>query len=75
VHQGGVGRRFNGLALQAGRAWNEAYLLRVFLTFNRAYEVVLFNTSLEHFHRDRFLRKMPLCLENESGSIWLRRIA
>src|SRR5262245_14328155 len=58
-----------------GHAWNEAYLLRAFLTFNRAYEIVLFNTFLEHFHRDRFLRKMPLCLENEGGSIWLRRIA
>jgi hypothetical protein len=35
------------------RAWTEAYLLRAFLTFNRAYEIVLFNTFLERFHRDR----------------------
>src|SRR5262249_8888975 len=42
-----------------GIAWTEAYLLRAFLTFNRAYEIVLFNTFLEHFHRDRFVRKMP----------------
>jgi predicted O-methyltransferase YrrM len=58
-----------------GRAWTEAYLLRAFLAFNRAYEIVLFNTFLERFHRDRFLRTMPLCLKNEGGSIWLRRIA
>jgi predicted O-methyltransferase YrrM len=56
-----------------GRAWNEAYLLRAFLTFNRAYEIVLFNTFLERFHRDHFMRRMPLCLKNEGGSIWLRR--
>ena len=58
-----------------GRAWTEAYVLRAFLTFNRAYEIVLFNTFLEHFHRDHFVRKMPLCLKMEGGSIWLRRIA
>jgi predicted O-methyltransferase YrrM len=58
-----------------GRFWTEAYLLRAFLTFNRAYEIVLFNTFLERFHRDRFVRRMPLCLMNEGGSIWLRRVA
>jgi hypothetical protein len=56
-----------------GRAWNEAYLLRAFLAFNGAYEIVLFNTFLERFHRERFARMMPLCLKNEGGSIWLRR--
>jgi predicted O-methyltransferase YrrM len=58
-----------------GRAWTEAYLLRSFLTFNQAYEIVLFNTFLELFHRERFARCMPLCLKNEGGSIWLRRFA
>lgn len=57
-----------------GIAWSETYLLRAFLTFNRAYEIVLFNTFLERFHRDRFVRRMPLCLKDEGGSIWLRRI-
>lgn len=59
--------------LRAGRAWTESYLLRSFLTFNSAYEIVLYNTFLEHFHREEFARHMPLCLENEGGSIWLRR--
>ena len=57
-----------------GRAWNETYALRAFLTFNQAYEIVLFNTYLERFHREIFARDMPLCLKNEGGSIWLRRI-
>jgi len=56
-----------------GRAWTEAYMLRAFLAFNAAYEIVLFNTFLERFHRERFARDMPLCLLNEGGSIWLRR--
>jgi hypothetical protein len=58
-----------------GCAWTEAYMLRSFLTFNRTYEIVLFNTFLERFHRDRFERCMPLCLKNEGGSIWIRRVA
>jgi hypothetical protein len=57
-----------------GRAFNEAYLLRAFLAFNHAFEIVFFNTFLEHFHREEFVRHMPLCLRNEGGSIWLRRV-
>jgi predicted O-methyltransferase YrrM len=60
--------------LNAGRVWTEAYILRAFLAFNSAYEIVLYNTFLEHFHRSQFEQYMPLCLENEGGSIWLRRI-
>lgn len=57
-----------------GRAWNEAYLLRAFLTFNAKFEITLFNTFLEHFHRAYFAEHLPLCLKNEGGSIWLRRL-
>jgi predicted O-methyltransferase YrrM len=59
--------------IQDGRYWTEAYALRAFLEFNTTFEIVLFNTYLEHFHRDEFERRMPLCLKNEGGSIWLRR--
>ena len=57
-----------------GRAWNEAYALKAFLAFNDSFEIVIFNTFLETFHRDLFERDMPLCLLNEGGSIWLRRV-
>ena len=60
--------------LAEGRAWNEAYALRAFLTFNETFEIVLFNTYLERFHRGICERDMPLCLVNEGGSIWLRRV-
>jgi predicted O-methyltransferase YrrM len=58
-----------------GRAWTEDYLLRGFLTFNSAFEIVLMNTFLERFHEDWFREHMPLCLRNPGGSIWLRRRA
>ena len=57
-----------------GRAWNEDYLLRAFLMYSNAFEIVLFNTFLETFHEDWFEREMPLCLKNRGGSIWLRRV-
>lgn len=56
-----------------GRAWNEAYLLRAFLQYNAAFRVVLMNTFMQHFHETFFREKMPLCLRNPGGSIWLRR--
>jgi methyltransferase family protein len=56
-----------------GRAWSEAYVLRAFLSYNRDFEIVLFNTFLEHFHREVFATDFPLCLRNTGGSIWIRR--
>jgi len=60
--------------IRNGRSWNEAYALRAFLTFNETFEIMLFNTFLERFHREMFEGEMPLCLRNEGGSIWLRRV-
>jgi len=58
---------------EAGRAFNEAYLVRAFLSFNEAFRIVLFNTFLEHFHERRFAERMPLCLRNTGGSLWVAR--
>jgi methyltransferase family protein len=60
--------------IEEGRAWNEDYVLRAFLTFSSGFEIALFNTYLEGFHGDWFRREMPLCLKNPGGSIWLRRV-
>jgi hypothetical protein len=56
-----------------GRAWNELYMLRAFLQYNSAFEIVCFNTFLEQAYTQFFTRHMPLCLKNRGGSIWLRR--
>lgn len=59
--------------IEEGRAWNEIYLLRAFLQFNDAFDILLMNTFMEQFHEEFFATHMPLCLENRGGSIWLRR--
>jgi len=56
-----------------GRAWNENYLLRTFLSFNRDFRVLLMNTYMHQLHPEFFERHMPLCLRNPGGSIWMRR--
>lgn len=56
-----------------GRAWNEIYMLRCFLQYNQKFEIILMNTYLEHFHEAYFRERMPLCLKNRGGSIWLRK--
>jgi predicted O-methyltransferase YrrM len=56
-----------------GRAWNEDYILRAFLEFNDAFDVVLFGTWLARFHRQLLAELMPLTLENPGGSLWLVR--
>jgi hypothetical protein len=57
-----------------GRAWNEIYTLRAFLQYNDAFEIVCFNTYLQHFFYEFFAQHMPLCLKNTGGSIWLRKL-
>ena len=69
---------FNGFEyprrwIAEGKSWSEAYLLRAFLQYNHAFEIMLFGTYITHFHEDFFREKMPLCLENRGGSIWLRK--
>lgn len=56
-----------------GRAWNEAYLLRAFLQYNQAFSIVLMNTYMEMNYESFFQEKMPLCLLNPGGSIWIKK--
>ena len=61
--------------LREGRAWNEAYLLRAFLSFNPSFEVVAFPTFLVPRHLAFFEERFPLFLKNTGGSLWIRRSA
>jgi predicted O-methyltransferase YrrM len=64
-----------------GRAWNEAYLVRAFLQYNDRFEIQLFNSFLETFHRDLVAELMPLCTNyveatmapTSAQSLWLRK--
>ena len=58
-----------------GRAFNEAYLLRAFLTRNPDFEIVIWNHYLSVFHRDEVSQCLPLWANDRlgGGSLWLRR--
>ena len=57
-----------------GRAWNEAYILRAFLQFNKNFEVVIMNSFIYQFYKNLLKEKMPLCLKNQGASIWIKKI-
>jgi len=57
-----------------GRAWNEAYLLRAFLQYNPSFKVTFFNSYFAHTHYHLLQLKMPLCMKNTGGSIWLQKV-
>lgn len=56
-----------------GRSWNEAYLLRAFLQYNTAFEIVFFNSYFGLLHGDKLAAGMPLCAKNPGSSLWLRK--
>ncbi|MCU1264678.1 MAG: hypothetical protein JWM21_996 [Acidobacteria bacterium] len=56
-----------------GRAWNETYLLRAFLQYNDRFQIQLFNTFIDWFHKEKYFREMPLVQKNTGGSIWLKK--
>src|SRR5688572_3219514 len=58
-----------------GRAWNEAYMLRAFLQYNRNFKIRFFPSYLLHKYRPVFESAMPLCLLNPGGSLWLEKTA
>jgi len=56
-----------------GRAWNEAYLLRAFLTHNKAYEIQFFTSYVFRYFLDRIESQLPLMLKCPGGGIWLTK--
>ena len=60
---------------QARRSWNEIYILRAFLMFNPAFEVLFFNDYFGRRHADHARRTLPRFLENAGGGLWLRKTA
>jgi len=59
--------------LEEGRAWNEQYLLRAFLMYNRAFSIELFSAWLLTQNYEFFRTRMPLCAVGGGGQIWLRK--
>jgi predicted O-methyltransferase YrrM len=66
--------------LERGRAWNEAYFVRAFLQYNKAFEILYFNSFIETYHRKFLNDNMPLMLKTPSfeatqtnSSLWIRK--
>ncbi|RYD80757.1 MAG: class I SAM-dependent methyltransferase [Verrucomicrobiaceae bacterium] len=60
--------------VKQGKAWNEAYILRAFLQYNNAFEILLFNSYMGHAHRPVLEEVLPRFLKNTGGSLWLRKV-
>lgn len=71
------------LWLDQRRAWNEAYAVRAFLSFNSAFEIVIFNDYLVARHSDTIKKLFPGMVDRlqrsaakvKAGSLWLRRVS
>jgi hypothetical protein len=59
--------------VEEGRGWNEAYVLRAFLEYNDAFEIVLWNDLIAQRFGDRLAQDFPLWTRNTGGSLWLRK--
>lgn len=57
-----------------GRGWNEIYVLRSFLQFNDAFEILLFPNFLTYKHPTVIEELCPTMLADPGASIWLRRV-
>jgi tetratricopeptide (TPR) repeat protein len=61
--------------IYGGTNLNESYVLRAFLQYNHAFEIVVFNSFLETFHSQSLAAALPLAMKKGwSGSLWLRRL-
>lgn len=57
-----------------GRAWNEQYLLRAFLMYNRAFRIELFTGWLFNTRHAWLREHLPLCARGGGGQLWLRKL-
>lgn len=55
------------------RGWNEAYLIRALLMYNKEFKIIAFNSFLEFHHRKILQEQFPLTLKQESKSLWLSK--
>jgi predicted O-methyltransferase YrrM len=61
--------------LSERRSWNESYLLRSFLSYNNAFQIIFFSSWIWQVHPEVVRRYLPESIDQRPGSIWLRRVA
>src|ERR1019366_1899951 len=62
-------------------AWNELYLLRAFLCYNREFQITIFPSCLERFHGEHLQKTLPLAWRHprlwptlRGASLWIERV-
>ncbi len=60
--------------IQEKRGWNEVYLVRSFLEFNKSFEIVFFNNYLARFYSDELATNLPLTKHYVGISLWIKKI-
>jgi hypothetical protein len=59
--------------VRENRSWNELYVLRAFLMYNQAFEVLFFNDFFAKTCESEIRQTFPLFQKNGGGSLWLRK--
>jgi predicted O-methyltransferase YrrM len=57
-----------------GRAWNEIYLLRAFLMYNRTFEIMLSSAFLYDHRLDLIREQLPALAAGGGCQMWLRKL-
>jgi hypothetical protein len=55
-----------------GTNWNEDYILKAFLMYNKDFEIKIFADYL-HLHHKNAFENMPLTYKNTGGNIWIQK--
>jgi len=60
--------------LEIGAAWNELYMMRTFLQYNREFRVNLFSDYVALFLAEHVQRTIPVFMRGIGSSLWLERV-
>jgi Methyltransferase domain len=60
--------------VQEGRAWTEQYVLRAFLQYNTAFEIVMWPGLLWALDAGSMVDNFPAMATNAGGAFWMRRL-
>jgi predicted O-methyltransferase YrrM len=56
-----------------GQNWNEDYILKAFLMYNKDFEIMMFSDYL-HIHHSNVFSQMPLCYKDHGGNLWIQKM-
>lgn len=60
--------------LEIGACWNEAYILRAFLEYNPAFEILFFSDYMGLFYPEACAEAIPEFMRGVGSSLWLRKV-